>query len=609
MDRLSALPRELIGRICNVDSAPNCAVSLWKCGSRALQTKIVQGVSVLELRNEDQNFHGTPPKFLSKLSFLRELSIIRGSGRFDHVDRVVDVLLSLSKTLESLTFDSVYHSMSLYNAFCRRAPYTPGSHGEDSMSCKNGPRDPSNRWFDRLCVFPRLHTFQIIGESNYAPVSLKSLPLSLTKLSVPLPNGSGFIGDSVQQVKYTLMSLPPDLLELELFLNSEESPDFLACLPPKLTRFKFDAAWLGDYVTHSLVDALPKTLLYLEIDSIVWNKALPAAMPPLLEHFVGTIEETGDESKDGPFAQIQGSDFDCFPSTLKEMSLNLPSQNIGGQLVRHLPRSLTKLSIEILHLDDLKASDWPQGLTDLAIIGSVSGAPISLQDILPPSLLKLELEVARNAFTDTSDYQLPSGLEVFMLTSRTASLPKILPPRLKRLNLNLSPDPVYEVSNEKKPVFYALPDSLDELEVHYDTARHFIPFTALPPLLKSLSVRRLEFDDKNDTGDKLAKARFLRQIGRTKARIEEVDPLASDDPNNVSIFDLLPRSLTHLEMHASREAAALEPELWARLPPHLTSLQIQGSIFMPNALKDYIHLKHIRSLTIPMAEGAWTISQ
>ena len=395
------------------------------------------------------------------------------------------------------------------------------------------------------------------------------------------------IGASVTQVRYLLESLPPKLLDLEIFLSHEESPEFLSSLPPKLTRFKFESYWLGEYITHRLVDTLPKSLLSLELHSILWNKNLPAALPPLLEDFLCLIEEIGDEEIEGPYEKIQPSDFARFPATIQELNFNLPSQQISGPLIHHLPQSIARFTIQSMKMDGLKPNHWPQNLVSLTLYECFSAEPISLGSILPASLLHLNILSPDSSFTEESDYHLPSGLEVLTLKVRSISLPEILPPRLNYLDITLVSSP-HDAPRAIKPVFHSLPSTLAHLAVQLDRERHFMPISSLPPLLKSLRVSDLSHDLLNDPFDRLERARYLRQIGRTRARIDE-----GDDPFNseadVCIFDLLPRSITLLTAKGG-DFSSLEPKLWARLPPHLTALEYNKGD-LPDAVKEYIPKK------------------
>lgn len=587
---LDSLPHEVLAHICSFDDLSLSSLFLWKCGSRSIRHKLSQGVSQISLANTG-NFDFRLPKYLVELRALRSLSVNISSGYSSEISKsVVDVLLGLSPTLESLELQT-RSAGSIYASFCNQSPFTPSP---ECHSYTNPPGDTSNRWFGRITIFPRLHTINLICPKNYSPVALKSLPLTLTRLQTPLPDGTGTVSGSIEQAKYLLSHLPPTLVHLTLTCEHEEESEVLEYLPPQLTFLKISDTYMLDSARHGNIAKMPRALTTMDMHAIEWSPELPAALPPGLRH-LSYISYASNMSDD---------DLTSFPTTLEE--LQLEDFHITARGVRLLPRSLKLLHCSLKPSEEEITKDaWPPALTELLL--SVGKEKFNLQ--IPANLRTLSLQSSDYVWDKPFANLAYSGITLLELNVRKLAVPLTLPPLLETLFLSASGNEEPRDLALMKSIFEGdvIPSSLESISLAGVFDRFYVPISALPLGLGHFIGEVSDFDPKlKDVESRKARARLLSEDAK-KSGFNYPD-LSNEDV--ITVLGLLPRRLRSIEFTSiTPELIALGPEKWAQLPPLLSVLSLpEGTPTLSTEAIEHIPKKYMSPITLKALKQLQTVS-
>lgn len=398
---LHRLPREILTCIFDHPSTSHTAIKLWKCGDRALHSKLSKCMTSLRLWCLPWMEISLPP-VVSQLRHLRHLALRSDNDLMKDHRQWPIFFNALPGTLESIRIASLDSSKALLNS---------------------GPKEPVITFYERGTsalidlgrLFPRLETLAVLpifSEHNHTalmtikPVDLPGLPSTLTSLMLKI-----VIHPSAMAL------LPPSLLHFSgdiWFVNdaksSEEVTDYdpsNASLIPSLQSIAgihlplfFDYRWL------------PRTLtsIHPEIRH-TWDLRLASRLPPLVKnlHIMAFHPEIRKS--------IENGDLCSLPRYLTELTLErFP---LGG-LISQLPRTLIKLFIvqwgyqnwlDIQKQIVQEEANWPPLLQDL----DINPAPtLEYIDLLPTTLTSMTLT----------------------LRSREELDGHRLPPKLNRLTIN-----------------------------------------------------------------------------------------------------------------------------------------------------------------------------
>lgn len=560
--QLELLPSQLVGLI--AEQSYNL-VGLWKCGSPLLTSKLIRGVTRVDLKDDDWTSTSRWPKLLSSLTNLRSLSITREAMSYCPLPQdLSQAIRSLSPTLQELNLSFLYWDTALLNYDLETGEVIQTQY-ERGVS----------QWFDINSHFPALEKVAFIGATSLDFRTRDIAALPDTIFSIKLPRLDIVAGED------NLCALLPRKCEslVSIFLNLESAAkDTLPFFPPSLTH-------LEDLLINRASDVayLPRRIETgrISFGNFPWDPVLAVNIPPLIDHlFISEI------------AANWSNWAEALPKRLRNLTLSSVASLIclDASLIALLPRTLTTLetTLSIDYTSLLKWSNskgalpWPPELTTLGPDDqAVSHETLTHQQrhfLLPRSLTKLSTIWNDAPSVDWSG--LPPSLASLIVNykgQRIISFPK--PPT----HLTV----VTAQGNFVRSSFNDFPSSL--ICLYCDTTTNFDmeanDCLRLPPNLESLLTSRWNLQ-----------------------------------------FHLLPRSITRLSLTdvrvPPRTTAVLVEESLMALPPSiemvsLSSLNWNQSIsrfailpqlldldcskfgrFQPSALRSFAHSKHLISLKV-----------
>ena len=405
---LQDLPGAILRLILN-DENSWCAIELWKCGNRTLNTRFANyGVTRIDLRDMDPTSTSRWPRCLSFFK-LEHLSVERAKGPLGTPTTLRSELKKLPSTLLSLHLhgyhflDALFPDSNLPNS--ESTPdasknIEPQSEQPKSIDMNDDNQNRSIEW-NLDTTWPCLERFEV-ADSRYGldtfnlhqswkttltPTFYASLPRSLTSFGLRAHFWS-------QTTLDNLTSLPPGLLVLQLPQRSI-SPTGLLTLPKSITN-------IGYCLNREAILTLgqnPSILPSLQDFSCQGN----LDSKELIQHelmFSSTLTtlELGDRVEKFPqIAQL--------PPCLTRLILLQKDYCIDHQGVSALPRSLTNLKVTAIDWKDVKTNQWPAALQTLHI-KSLLGFGYKYFSALPRALTTFVYEPTWMAMTvqlSTSD--------------------------------------------------------------------------------------------------------------------------------------------------------------------------------------------------------------
>lgn len=574
---LQDLPSAILRQLLNGERSW-CALELYKCGSRALNTRLAnKGVTHIELNDGAPATSGSWPQCLSQFA-LEEISMDRGHLALGPAAMREDALKKLPTTLRALQL----RASGLVEAVFPKV-------GEKVESSKNLPLDASDdlerpskrsksvenedanilhlsRWSMDVAL-PHLERL-VVRDRFASPIDalvLASLPRSLTWLEFRI------------RIKGQDLSCLPSGLKTLLLIPSSIDLQSLLTLPKSLTN-------VGDGLDHealSKVITSPDTLPLLEefefpqrdfgvlpnpFQLLEQGHHLPQALQSLTIGFSGTARLLRD-----------------FPPTLTHLCCT-SGIALRAQEVVNLPRSLTSLQVLNVAWKDLTVNDLPN-LRSLVLDSSANFSYNSF------ALLPRSLKILRFGDLDRDQYHLPlaaslptlkaSGQQCLALDRERWSIEK---DRLLRMGAEAY------IKKVEDGELFGLPLGLTELFFPQPVLHHLLPplilstkfyialddanaFEILPPSSAfHVSVPNVipiadAPNDANQPFDATSTALYNSKI--TSLEILFLFPLFPE-----GCIQYLPRGLRQLELQATVRASELK-----LLPPTLEQLDLNEASF------------------------------
>ena len=535
---LESLPGELLSIIS--DYSVNL-VNLWKCGNHVLTAKLANGVTRVDLKDDDWTSTSRWPKLLSRLTNLRSLSIKRANGCL--LPKSTDLsreIRSLSPSLRELSLSFRGWNEALHN-FDLETGEVIWSQYERGVS----------PWFDLSSHFPCLERVVFGGEQSgdFQTHHIAALPETI--LSVTLPSAKIVAGEN------NLCALLPrkcESLIAHLTLGSA-AEDALTALPQSLTHL--ESIYLNRATDVAL---LPRGIKSgsISFQRFTWNSALAKAAPPLIDNIMiaSLHHEYTTWAEELPRHLV----------IVTDLTHNF-SFVLDATLAASLPRTLVQFRmpapIDYTSLQNWQSSrngvlPWPPGLAVLLSDSPVENETLTRNQqhiLLPRSLTSLKILIEDDAsHLDWSG--LPQGLKTLhadYIRHNTLTLPTS-PPNLTSLtlygNLQLSPG--------GWPSLTCLHCSIDKTRSDIEYFRN----TGFPSNLESLTIQHwsLNFHLLPKTLTKLQ----LQNIHI----VEDIDAMAVEN----ALLEL-PTSLQMLSLNALRSLPTMRR---FALLPQLRELNCEG---------------------------------
>lgn len=529
---LSALPADALGQILGYDVASHCSLLLWQTGNRAMQAKIALSVHRVELRNLNWLAWCRMPKYLVHLRNLKELIVNRGAFKLQGLEDAASVLKQLPSSLEKLELGFANATSLLASSDPNHASKGESEGTKDFETCL-----PLNE------LYPTLKHLRVAPSGDLSSLLPSCLPKSLLSLDCGLPPKAMDIElffydlpkgltrlDSQTEFfasKATLGALPDNLLELNLMCHNPLEACHVSSLPSTITK-------LGQRVSPNFTDEICAVLPSQLVSFYPWEVS------------TDSLEEA----------------LSALPSTLKELSLmDEATLSYNAQLLSLLPRGLTILSCTI-DWEEMKPDVLPPQLTSLTVQGEAPTFESEFEKVLPASLTYLDMKNLSGELDIQFISILPRSLRTFKAffsaeTSGITDPAEIrFPPQLEHL------EAYYNYSYDDYPLpFCNWPKTLKTLRgIEVSTSG----LKLLPPYLTHLEISAIYSSESFNAEDPdlIERARFLQRCGRN---YENPDPRDLEPLARVSIFDLLPRTLRHLNIESCTDIV-LEVADFGRLP-------------------------------------------
>lgn len=477
MATLNILSSDVLDRIISYLSP--ALITLWLTGNKILLSKLASGCTELSLR-APKALAVDFPLALLELRSLRRLSLTSDKPLLRDPTRWPGIIQRLPRTLEMLCICSTDSRLALANFSPDWTISTPKYIETDHSRGKS-------RFLSLETLFPRLHTLHVTSFQNIRTIENRDfpgLPPTLTCLKAIIN-----IETYEESGPHPLAMLPPSLKRIEgrvtLNWDTAPQPGYLDAALPLLEHFS-----LTSQHSKNRVDWLPRSLLSLGngFRVVSWNSAIAKSIPPLLRSLTMGLE-----------TRSTGEGWEWASSLPRHLTtLNLDYCNATSFSLGDLPRTLRSLSSIRLDLLALIIEEkhnlapgedffslWPPGLTYLHFQLPRTGSI----DFLPPTLTKIEVQIASDVKKPVDAYFLPPKLTSLSFRINRGSGPddhKTLEIRGK-MPASLTKHERLELDPVGQRVFAHLHPSLSHLSCN----RMWSPLSApvqLPMLLESLEL-------------------------------------------------------------------------------------------------------------------------
>lgn len=629
---LLGLPSELVGQILGYRNISHMVISLWKTGSNAMRSRLIQSVTSLSLQADEMPTKPEVllPACLVSLISLRHLDIYIPDKAIINHHHMVKTLQHLNPGLETLHLncrgESEYFRPQLareqviarqkvsYNMPMPIGAMLPASGGDsdseeddyddyhdfDSDSRSDSEDDDSGCDSDRSShsgpekgeiieksidfghidlslTFPKLETLFLNQLMDYAEATDIAFPESLTSLTLPPPSSKLLVAWA--------SALPRSLMSLCILFPVEQAgKQFFDTLPSSITELIVSTR--SENCMH-----IPSSITQYSsyIDS--WNPEIAANFP------AKKIADLNIHSL------LTTYDWRALPSTLTKLYVGC---RFSAEKLRLLPRQLTDLSCEFF-TDTVAPNDFPPHLKNMKLKTSnynelrtaPAAAVIAFSSALPRSMTSL------NSLAIAPKYaqfyaQLPPSLttltfgDIYDIESDGFSLP----PNLQTIAFG-----AYSRYEEEEGMDTCLEDrdawtledslaassgtipSMDPEYVMRPFPYHMLPksltsftnttrptpISALRflPLLNQLTLKKLVLDAKYDPHDQDLIAKANNMRQFGELARRRVT-IASEPLTQVrDVLDLLPRSLVNLSINSSENIPKISIQQWMERFPSL----------------------------------------
>lgn len=258
---LSSLSADLLDLILHDPSLGHALVLIWRCGNRALNSKLASSLTRAHL-SSDAVLTFACPRLVFSLRSLRSLCLSSPRSLMKKAKHWQRSLKCLPVTLEELRISSADANHAFFNYAPRAKPQAPRPGDFVETVFELG----KSRFWDVGSAFPRLQTLQMevpsLTKGSFSPEDLTALPSGLTHL---ISNSIYLNAESPCLMRY----LPRGLLNLDAPLNitfAEQTPLMLedwALAPPNLQDI-LSITTNKDVVDH--LEWIPRTLEHLRIN-------------------------------------------------------------------------------------------------------------------------------------------------------------------------------------------------------------------------------------------------------------------------------------------------------------------------------------------------------
>lgn len=617
---IASLLPEIVDRILGYDDTSHLSLPLWLAGNRSLQDILEHGVSYIELRDSRQLSPSRLPKYLVRMRSLRHLIIDRSDvtrvHRIYDLERTLEVVRGLPQAMESIIFLFQDSPNIFFNPEDETAPpYVSLSAAFPTLRCLM--LDPSTVWNSSM--------------TTLLPPSLTDLQLRVQSHAEPLAKTMGAIPDGLQRLNLimtsdimtpaqTLIPLVPRTL-ITLNLRVEQSPGRsffdstqnvfgskeLPLFPRTLAfiTFRFGQycqplkgrAVLDIYIPHE-----PPTAPF----RVDWSPPCESLIPP----FISAVELSAI-GQDWKIPKALKS----LPVHVESLGLRLLLRPVDYKAVRALPRRLTFLQIVVELTSEIKPGDFPASIRTLGI-GFNKPLSYSSAALLPP-VNDLNIYSFINYDSITYIPRTVTSLRILLQDSKGDAK---WPPNLVSLTIRGGAITVFGEGKDPKKAKKVKPAQSRPLPspggciirtlpfaafpqmtlTDMDLSTFAIPFTQLlhlPAYLRRLKLDYAVKDEEFDPFGKVALSR-ARELLKLEPEIDEYDFLALSPEPQVTVFDLLPRSLVELTFVGFEDFPA---RAWSRLPPKLEILSIPKTSVLPAEALMHMPKKHLKDLFVKVS--------
>lgn len=601
-----SLPSEIVGRILDQDGMSAHVIDCWMTGDSLLRNKIAKGVTRMVLYAQKEHTFNRIPKFLPQLLALREFAI-EAFAAILGLDDIEAVVKQLPPTLLSLklNFLNSAHILPLVELSSESiAASTSGvAHPE--------PEDLGHADWTLATTFPLLQSLYVRSSEHWGEAELKALPVTLTSLGLELPEAD----------QTTFVGLLPRTLR-HLTSNSDPSPDpsIFAHLPPQLESLTYDdPPYSRPKLTDEQLQQLPPTITSLK--DVIHNLSLTESIL-LLPKGLTSLRVNGF---DGVWSRVNTLlDMSRF-TALKEV--NFANASLSFESLRLAPN----LAILQTHSDvsNMQPEDWPKSLTKLVLEEQPTNVNFTS---LPPLLRALHIS-AEDEIDLSFMAQLPATLTTLVCSNPIPNQNIVFPPALTELD--------FSHSNRNKAAWWCSPpapcdnnmkikDTDEARSEHYRKVtlansverikvEECFPYERLPQSIKTLAIEsplpasRLKYlpraltslrvaDIFNDADfdpkgkEELQAVKEMKHAGRISGIHNLLD---LDELESVSIFGLLPRTLTYL---CTSGSSLVEGAVWSHWPTRLFNIVLAGAVDgdilfhlpMKNSMKLFVAVRDMR---------------
>ena len=636
---LADLPKEIIDQILSFKGLSPSVLLLWMTGDPCIHRSLATGLTSIELVNKQEFVFCRFPKILQNLRALRDLCVDRNSYGIPCMSGVRETIRNLSPTLRSI-------EIRVLGA----GRFFATSSAQDVISSSNGAESsytgsPTTPLWTVKSAFPLLESLIVDYKFAFNASDLLDLPEGLTTLHTRL---SGYDDDllsietSVKDIKAVRRAFVRNLPRSLTHLGSEEVGICVSDyehLPPLLTLF-FNVSECNDPDSMSAkhIAKLPRSLT-AEYDTLPNRPTLKqlAAYPPNLcsVRLIGLESD----SEDG----MVGSDLDIdamFPK-LEVIRAGYFGIIVTPKTLLSMPLTLVSMDVR-LNLEDIKASDWPRSLTELAIdpivypprfdalprdtlkhlsvgptdtrssLGTASFAllPRSLLSLscrcenltsdvdFPPNLTKLTLEQGQQSMTvveheDFFETEFPYEDEYGVMEASTRIEPFDIDRESHLPHLKSRPKLVKCLPFEK------IPASVQTLIIQCSIPASKLK--SLPRHLTSLSARAI-FEDEEFDPSSASEVEALREIREADdaGDVSSKDYLSLSSDNTAAMVARLPRNINFMCISIVAFDKKASNDWYRAIPSRIETLILSGSVE-----GEFVHqapLQHIKSLAITLRQ-------